>query len=341
MSMLSPSTLTILTTYRCTAACRQCCFESSPDVSGRLTLEQMIGRIDEARANFDTLQLVVFSGGEATLLKSDLHDAIRHCSDLGLMTRIVSNGSWGKGERSAAAMATALADAGLTELNISTGKDHQEFVPVASVIQGACAATDAGIPTLITIEADDADSTRFREIASDPRVKSRVNSRMLNLQSNSWMPFKGDAEVRVQQVDKESLRGGCRQIFDNAVITPHHNLSACCGLTLEHIPEMRLGQCDGKNLGALYKEQATDFLKFWLRVDGPYSIIEAAMGEDAEEVLEGVVHICQACSILHKNEVVKERVRSLAPQVAPAVMSRFHLERAMDARLNQTAKKGI
>lgn len=333
MSMLSPSTLTILTTYRCTAACKQCCFESSPDVVGRLTLEQIIGRIDEARSAFKTLQLVVFSGGEATLLKSDLHRAIRHCTDLGLMSRVVSNGSWGKGERSASAMAKAFADAGLTELNISTGKDHQEFVPLSSVIQGACAATDAGIPTLITIEADDADNTRFREIASDARVKTRVQSRVLNLQSNSWMPFKSDADTRVQTVEKESLRGGCRQLFDNAVITPHHNLSACCGLTLEHIPEMRLGTCDGGNLSALYNDQADDFLKFWLRVDGPYSIIEDAMGDEAGSVLEGVVHICQACAILHKDERVKARVRAHAPEVARAVMTRFHLERALDARL--------
>lgn len=333
MTMLSPRTLTILTTYRCTAACKQCCFESSPEVVGRLTLGQMIGRIDEARRDFKALQLVVFSGGEATLLKSDLHQAIRHCTDHGLMSRVVSNGSWGKGGRSARAMAKAFADAGLTELNISTGKDHQEFVPLASVIQGACAATDAGIPTLITIEADDADNARFREIAADPRVKTRVQSRLLNLQSNSWMPFKSDADARVQTVEKESLRGGCRQLFDNAVITPHHNLSACCGLTLEHIPEMRLGQCDGENLSALYNEQAEDFLKFWLRVDGPYSIIEEALGDEAGSVLDGVVHICQACAILHKDDRVKERVRQAAPNAAKAVMTRFHLDRALEARL--------
>ncbi len=66
-SLVSPHTLTILCTYTCTAACKQCCFESSPRVTGRLPLESILKRISEAHESFPDLRLVSFSGGEATI----------------------------------------------------------------------------------------------------------------------------------------------------------------------------------------------------------------------------------------------------------------------------------
>ena len=43
-----------------------------------------------------SIKVVVFTGGECTLLKDDLISAICFCTNLGLKTRIVSNGHWGK-----------------------------------------------------------------------------------------------------------------------------------------------------------------------------------------------------------------------------------------------------
>lgn len=230
----SPRTLTILTTYQCTAACRQCCFESSPTVTGRLTGRQIRDRIEEAVTAFDDLAQVVFSGGEAFLLKDDIYNAVAFSTSKNLKTRIVSNGSWGKSERHARETAERLRIAGLSELNISTGKDHQEWVPAQSVINAAKAAADASIRTLITVEADGPDSPALHAITSSKGIGERLNAGYLSLQCNTWMPFHDTAEDRRQTVDMESLRSGCDQVFSNAVVTPHDNLSACCGLTHEH-----------------------------------------------------------------------------------------------------------
>ena len=134
-----PHTITILCTYQCTAACKQCCFESSPRVKGRLSLKTILDRISEAKSSFPGLRLVVFSGGEAFILKEDLYAAIAHATSLGLMTRIVTNGSWGKTSISAAAAVEKLIAAGITEINISTGLDHLEWVPLESVANAALA----------------------------------------------------------------------------------------------------------------------------------------------------------------------------------------------------------
>lgn len=329
---IEPETLTVLCTYQCTAACKQCCFESSPKVRGRLPKEVILARISEAKREFPSLRLVVFSGGEATLLKSDLFDAISHATSLGLMTRVVSNGSWGKTEQTARRVAKALKSAGLCELNISTGKDHQEWVPAESAINAAISALANGIPTLVTVEADDAQNSCMRQLANNSKLREYVKSNLFTIQSNYWMPFQADADARLQKPDHDMLRGGCNQIFDIMVLTPHDNLSACCGLTLEHIPEMRLGRLNGENLGELYRAQVDDFLKFWIHVDGPYSIIERLLGSESTEVLDGVVHICQACVLMHQNEKVKSAIRERAHEIIPEVMTKFHFRRSLQKR---------
>lgn len=330
--LVTPHTLTVLCTYQCTAACKQCCFESSPDVKGRLSGDTIRARISEARSEFPSLRLVVFSGGEAFLLKQDLYDAVAHATSLGLMTRIVSNGSWAKTPASASRAVAKLKSAGLTELNLSTGKDHQEWVPAESIINAAEAAVGAGISTLVTVELDEQDGACFRSLSADQRVKRLLATKRLSLQSNSWMPFHEDAPARVNAIQRDDLRQGCTQVFGNVVVTPHDNLSACCGLTLEHIPEMRLGRNTGRNMGDLYRQQVGDFLKIWIHVDGPYTIAERVLGEEGSAAMKDVVHICQACVLMHKSERIREAIAERYQEFVPEVMTRFLIRREMEAR---------
>lgn len=326
---LSPTTLTILCTYQCTAACKQCCFESSPFVKGRLDKKTIIARIAEAKLSFPRLKVVVFSGGEAMLLREDLFEAIAYCTSLDLSTRIVSNGYWGKSIAVATETARKLQEAGLRELNISTGRDHQEWVPIQSVISAAKSVSDLGIYCLITVENEGPNRKIIDEIIKHPLIAPRIESQAIAVQSNSWMPFRDTAENRGQSINIEDLRNGCQQIFGTVVVTPHDNLSACCGLTLEHIPEMRLGKNDGTNMESLYSAQVNDFLKIWIHVEGPYSIIERVMKGKAETHLKGIVHICEACSRMHKLPEIRKEIYSQYQLFMPEILTRFRVSKAM------------
>lgn len=329
---LAPRTITMITTYGCTAECRQCCFESSPRVKGRLSLEEMTQSISDAKRSFPSLMVAVFSGGEATMLKGDLTAAIAHATGEGLSTRIVSNGSWGKTLASARKKAAELAGAGLKELNLSTGKDHQEWVPATSIMHCAVAAAEQGMFCLITVEADVEGNPHFRAVIEQPEVQDLVQAKKVAIQSNSWMPFQETGDVRGGTIAKQTLRKGCGQIFDNIVVTPYREVSACCGLTLEHIPEMKLGSIKDEPASEIYRRQTDDFLKYWIHVDGPYQIIEQLLPEPAAiDLLKDVVHICQACVILHKNEEVRTRLLEKHRDFMPSVMTRFFLAKAIDA----------
>ncbi|RZM80322.1 radical SAM protein [Pseudoalteromonas rubra] len=322
-----PNSMTILPTYRCTAACKECCFESSPEVKGRLSLDEIEHAIDSAKESFPALKMVVFSGGECFTLKEDLYSSIEKASRLGLATRCVSNGYWGKSLDNAHSVAKKIAKAGLNEINFSTGLDHSQFVTLQSVINAALACIEHGITTLIIVEKDSESSEVLNDLYNHPDFGKISASSLLTVKSNAWMPFKQDFESRGDQSSGPNLNEGCSQVFENIVVTPHNLVSACCGLTHEHIPEMKIGDLEHDSIGAAFNNQLEDFLKYWIKVEGPMNIIRQLCDEDfiTREVGQ-IDHICQACVHLHKNPVIREKLASEYHNHVNQVMAKFHLE---------------
>ena len=50
-----PTTLTFVTTEKCSSACSSCCFQCSPKRSKRLTKEQMVGYMEQVKRDFPTV----------------------------------------------------------------------------------------------------------------------------------------------------------------------------------------------------------------------------------------------------------------------------------------------
>jgi MoaA/NifB/PqqE/SkfB family radical SAM enzyme len=112
---LTPHQITIMTTSECNARCAHCSVSSGPDRQDALTASDIIAAID-AITSYAPLRLVVFAGGEPTLLGEDLLDAIAHVDSKGIATRIVSNASWATTEELARAMLIELREAGLDSM---------------------------------------------------------------------------------------------------------------------------------------------------------------------------------------------------------------------------------
>ncbi len=321
---IQTNTLTLVTTYKCTAACEQCCFGCTPQSEGRLTLDQILSAINQAKRDFPALALVVFTGGECFLLKDDLFTAIKAATDLGLATRCVTNGFWGKTEHGAKRTAVRCAEAGLKEINFSTGKDHQEYVPKQSITNAAQATVAQNIFSLITIESDAADSNAEGELLTCPIVNDLLAKHQdkFMIQVNAWMPFTPDAGTRKAPAKSE---GPCTQLFHNVVVTPHAQISACCGLTYEHIPEMILGALDEAPLKQTYGKQVDDFMKIWIRVEGPSGIARSVLPHDAaENVINSCVHICQLCAVVHQNEEIRTAIESQWENHVGRILPAFH-----------------
>lgn len=331
MFSVSPRQLVFITTYRCTAACSNCCFESSPRLNGRLEFSFMARIIDDAIGNFPSLGLVVFTGGECFLLGEDLFSAIAYVAKKGLSSRCVTNAYWAASEHQATNMARKLRESGLNEINISTGEEHRQWVPLERVLSGAEACLKEGIRTVIVFEGKENSQYSVKDFLSSPPAKNLMAAypNALKIFSNVWIPFFKDSNVIHSESTIRSSQAilgftGCGEVLENLVVTPHRKVASCCGLTMEHIPEMKIGDLNDSAKSAVkaYERQKEDMMKLWLWVDGPEKILEFATRKAGDDYPKGMQHPCQACALVHLSEGIKRTIRKHASEVAPDILLR-------------------
>jgi len=125
---ISPNSLIVLTTDQCTATCSHCCMNSSSKRRTRVDHDLMVKTITRFKEQYN-IKVVVFAGGEPTLLKGSLLAAISVCRQLKIVSRIVTNASWAINEEKATRGFQALYTAGLNEVNISCDDYHDPFIP--------------------------------------------------------------------------------------------------------------------------------------------------------------------------------------------------------------------
>ena len=326
--LVFPRSATILASYNCSAACEHCCFDSHPGIKTRLSLEEIIKFIDEANS-FGTIKLIVFSGGECFLLGKELDIAIKHATGLGLATRCVTNGFWAISEQVAVGRMQKIKEAGLTEINFSTGDFHQKFVPQSNIINGVLASTGLGLPTLIMVELRKERTISFVGLAKDPRISELVRTKRLQVIESPWMPMSLEEQVTQNSgnyVNKSNVhkRKGCSDILNNIVITPTGNMGACCGLTRELIPELNVKLYPENSLQFAYRQGTMDFMKIWLHVEGPEKILAWAASKNPDINWENrYSHHCHACLALYKDEKVREVIRSFYHEKLDEVLLKY------------------
>ena len=332
--IMSPTVATVLASYNCTAACKHCCFDSHPGIRERLSLQEILTFIDAARS-FKSMRLIVFSGGECFLLGDDLAKSIRHASQLGLRTRCVTNGYWARTETLAYERLKILKDAGLSELNISTGDHHQKYVPQRSVINGALASLELKIPIVIMIEMQRDRKVTASDLRRDKRIAKALEAtrgtKRLRMIESPWMPMSADEiipQVKGRLVNHNNVykRKGCNSVLTTIVVTPAKKVGVCCGLTRERIPELHLKLDGMEALGSAYYQAATDFMKIWLFVEGPDRILAwAATKDESIEWENKFAHHCHSCLFLFDNVKVRRVIEDHYHEKVNEVLMRYAL----------------
>ena len=85
--------LGIALTRKCTARCRMCCFECSPQQTEELDGELVLRMIQEA-AGIPEIKKIGFTGGEAMLREELLLTCIRRTKQYGMQASQTTNGYW-------------------------------------------------------------------------------------------------------------------------------------------------------------------------------------------------------------------------------------------------------
>lgn len=324
-------TLSILPTRRCTAGCRHCGSFSHPSAQDTLDLDDVRKVIAEAHSL--GFELVVFTGGEATLVPRLLDDGLRLARSLGLRTRLVTNGHWAETPRIAFNEAARLAALGLDELNVSTGDEHARFVPLTSVCRAAAASVRVFGTGVITVELRSARSITRQTVLDALCDEGLAMDEIAKLKiiESPWMPvspFRTESYEAGHAVDRTNLnmRSGCESILETYTVEPDGVVTSCCGLGANIIPELHVGQVsDHDALATAVDRSESDLLKLAIRSMGPEKILAWAASLDPSINWEGMyAHNCQACHRLYRDErvrhVVARHLKDIETNILAAVI---------------------
>jgi hypothetical protein len=222
---------------------------SGPQVRDSIPLPTILEAIREAKElNFYN---VVFTGGEATLRWNDLLTAIRYAHDLGFPTRLVTNAYWANSMEAAEQRLTALINAGLSEINFSTGDEHTRFIPLENVINATVAAVRLQFRVWIMVELRAARQVTSASILRHSRISdlSEDERALIEVAESPWMPLNPtileDYPSGVT-ADRLNLKShiACHNILQTYTVQADGKVGACCGIGMRTIPELNVTTVD-------------------------------------------------------------------------------------------------
>jgi hypothetical protein len=328
-----PKTLSIMPTFTCSAACTHCGTLSSPQDKTNLSHEHVLDGIREAyELGFE---VVVFTGGEATLRRRELLEAISYATSLGLPTRLVTNAYWARSLEVAGSRLAELIDAGLTEINYSTGDEHVRYVPMDRVVFATIVAARRRFRVHVMIELRGERRVTKEGFLSHPLFDTLSDEEraVLTTAESPWMPLNPDVVESYPEgvaTDMSNLptRKGCPSVLATYTLQADGRVGACCGLGLRVIPELNVttvGESDF--LSKAISESEDDFMKLWIHYKGPEQILAWAAKHDSEIEWEGwYAHPCQSCQRIYHDPKVRKVIQENWKEVVPEIVEAAWLQ---------------
>ncbi len=334
-NIILPSTLSIITTYRCSSACENCCFQCNPLRKEMFSIDEIKKYIKEAVDTFPSIKVLVLTGGECFLLQKGLDVLIEYATNLGLSVRVVTNGFWAKEYFKALSRVKELADIGLKEINFSTGDEHLEYVSFNSVKNGLLASIANGLTTVLNVESADYRKFNSTILLKDVDLSRYIKEGQLCVLNGIWVPFKkidkGMTTNTKQHFNhKTYIHNGqrCSNIFNSITIDPNYRMLACCGISVKYIKYLDLGNIKKYSIKYLYEKQFNDFLKLWIATEGPHKIMEFI----SEYILVNefaTMHPCQVCALIFNNDLFLKILREHYERVYTKVLFEYNINKEM------------
>lgn len=347
-ALIRPYQLTVLTTAQCTASCAHCSMSSSPKRKSkeeRLSFPQIRDAIDSLHGRFG-LHVVIFAGGEPTLLGEDLLNSIAHADSLGMVTRIVTNAYWARSLDRARSKLIELREAGLSELNISADDYHLPFIPFERVENAWRAAKGLGFAAVVIANCygpvsiitpafikerlgedlperfDDegyqmplgpasADGTYYGLSNGQVQMLGRGN-KMLTAES---LVYRGDDESRIG--------GGCRWALRSPALSPRNHLVACCGTEVDGNEVLDFGSLETSDAASLAEKADDALLLNAVALLGPHFLKEFVKKKAPHlGFRKRYASMCEVCEHVMQNPeavlVLKDNLPELAAWVLTA-----------------------
>ena len=319
---------------------------SGPDRSGSVDPDKVINFVLSAHAE-EPIKLVVFAGGEPTLLKNKLLRMIHAFNEVGICTRLVTNGSWAIDKTRADRWVKRLRMAGLREVNFSADDYHLPFIHFDNIVRAWKAAKGQGFlscsialcsgnDSLITPDFVDAQlgeklERRFDSDGIGRGLPEPAEDGTIYMLSNAVVQLlaRGRAELEREAQefhgDVTLAQGPCPFALQSAAISPGNHLLTCCGFEAQGNSVLDLGPIDSEETAAKKLRRAgDDVLVNALHHFGPHFLREAAKRLDPGlQFDEDCVAMCEICEDLVNRKEVVETLRTHSGLLADVLLQKL------------------
>jgi hypothetical protein len=328
---LEPSQLTVLTTSECTAHCAHCSVRSGPRRRDRMSREDLLTALADIEQRYP-LRLVVFAGGEPTLLGDDLLEAIAWLDERSIASRVVTNASWATGPAAARAMIVSLREAGLQELNISADEFHLPFIPLKNVrwaweasknkqfvsVAIALASgpgsrlTPSDVWTALGEEPPLMYDPAGRRVplpppSADGTVYALANNDVYRIGRGRRLPLR---HLR-KDSRPEDIEIACPWAVRSAALSPKGHMVACCGIEAEDNEVLDFGDVRHETIEALVERANNDPLVGALAEFGPSYLLRRARERNPElRFRSDHVAMCEVCEDVVTNTAAVAALRA-------------------------------
>jgi hypothetical protein len=331
--------LVLSVTFGCPIKCRFCGVHAGPHRKDRMSLEFMKKIIDDA-LRLGTLELVVFTGGEPFLLGEDLYAIVHYASEKRLLTRIVSNAYWATSYKRAKEIIARLKKLGLTEINYSCDDFHQELIPIERIRWANDAAAELGMPALLAVKGikdSRINPSSLEELLGHKLTNfiegSKKNPRNFVYSYGVTIPVGwGCNAIKDHELlwpaDDATWQGPCKTVLENIVISPNGDLSVCCGIGSDNIPETIIGNVNQHRLVDILSEGNNDLILNWLALEGPFGIMRFVQQKVPHLTFkQHYVNTCHLCHDLFSRDEVRDVIAAHCDERIPLIaMKRATLE---------------
>lgn len=304
----------LMLTRRCNIECRHCGIESHPRIGEHMPIDVAERLIREAHA-IEDFGKVTFTGGEPFMRPDDLEYLVRLCTELGLATRIVSNGFWAKSREKGMAMLGRMRAAGLTEINFSADRFHLEFLAAETLRNALDCAEALGLLRIVSFvsTADREPIEDFSEmygIAQERIFDLRHildNQELVNSFGQSHILLYYGGLIGLGRAEREAherhyhpletfkRNRPCGEIVNKPVIYPDGSFQACC-CAGGKISSFTVGSVYSESLETLYERMQMRSHFRVINTHGPRVLYDriAAARPDIELKSE-FTSICELC----------------------------------------------
>ncbi|HUT35360.1 MAG TPA: radical SAM protein [Planctomycetota bacterium] len=292
----------LLYTYRCTIACRHCCFGCAgerPPV--RMTTEQSVYHL---RQLHELGRVIHIAGGEAMLFWDDLLAALEAAVAEGVQPHFIeSNASFATDDALVRGRYAALQANGVVGMLLSADPYHQAFVPPERFLRARRLAREMfGPQNVWTTNAPDEAVVEFAAIARDEaRLREFVCAHppvLVGTAHRNLRRFLDDRPLdqlppgrawRVPHNDPGCEVEFARETIWELHIDPYDNIQTNCGVILGNARETRL-------LDLLERgPENANFISKLVADEGPLGLADFARREHGFIVPDRAVSKCDLC----------------------------------------------